>query len=216
MEKRGFNVDACKVFTPDINNIPKDGIFSKIHFPDEVIEYNNDIIIETGVNGLTYSDIQEKEALMVETAKFFGVPFYRNQKLLFDICHVSYMIGEWHIKDEHGETVDIIDISSRYQTFLEALNELDSIKKYIATTCPQFETKQAEYRRQFKKLAKEINSVRFFRILDWFFTNYKDLNKLEKAKVDTLLHFNFPNIGQKEAEEIVKMLNNKEKFHKKK
>lgn len=126
------------------------------------------------------------------------------------------MIGKFHIKDDNGETIDIIDITSKYQKFLEVLKEINLIKNYIQIACSQFDTKQIEYRKQFKKLAGDMSNVRFFRILNWFFTNYKDLNKLEKAKADILLHCNFPNIGPKEAEKIVKMLNNKEKFHKKK
>lgn len=159
--------------------------------------------IYTEIDGIDFitEDIEHKAMIMEGTKAFFGIPFHMEEALLYRISDEAY------IRHEDAEAY-----TKEYKDWLLLCTHIDAIKPYTELSCPEFDKKQNKYKNQFKDIAQKLPHVEFFRILTTFFDHYT-LAQIRKAKIDTLIDTELPNIGKNEAKKIVIMLENKKKFH---
>jgi len=169
--------------------------------------YNTSYIENDGIV-INIEEIDNKKLIMEATKAFFGIPFHMEDQLLYRISDEAYMSGE--ITD--GDGMRLMDLTEVYKDWLLLCKDIDAIKPYIKSSCPEFDKKQKEYIKQFKDVAKEAEHIPFFQVLAEFFEHYS-LKQISKAKSDSLANLHFPNIGKQEAKKIVEMLGNKKKYY---
>jgi len=175
------------------------------------IECYNDAILEVNGQVIFTDELMQMKDDMMNTKAFFGLTFNRNEKLLFKISSSYYgPIPNDPADDESHCKIATLD---KYNTFLDLCKHADSIKPFIDIAFPDYAKKQSYYNKKLHQLAKDLPDVEFFYVMSDFFSAGWKLNQLNRAKARLLVNSELPNItDEKDALEIIKMINSREKF----
>jgi len=207
--KADFNRKAKNgVDVNDTKNVKK-----KIFGIDYTSTLHPDFYLE---NGMSTENYDNHKIYMDATEKFFGIDFSESandsKKLLFEIADEAYYTGERFVGTDEANQPIYESIQPLYDKWMTYCDFVDKIPEYIKINFPDYSHNQLRFRKQLKQSVQLYPNTIIEDIYKYL--KYYSSSQHKKAKANYLSNVGLPNINKTNAQKIVELQYQQEKYDK--
>lgn len=166
-------------------------------------------------NGMSTEDYDNHKIYMDATEKFFGIDFYESandsKKLLFEIADEAYYTGERFVGTDEADKPIYEPIQPFYDRWMTYCDFVDKIPKYVKINFPDYSHNQLRFQKQLEQSVQLYPNTIIEDIYEYL--KYYSLSQHKKAKANYLSNVGLPNINKINAQKIVELLYQQEKYN---